>query len=171
MNFSGAPALLIARSTLRSWHGMLLDEPRTPDATPDFEDNEGNVWYIHDDSDFAHPRTYYERLCAALEGGCVLRARERPLAISGGCNTVAWWPKPCTILTGSEELTNLAALDFVQCGKPSRAGAALASPARPQPRAERPPIVPGGAQALRAPTRRRMRKQAHQRRPLPIRRR
>ena len=83
MNFSGAPALLIARSALRSWHGILLDEPRTPDATPDFEDDEGNAWYIHDDFDFAHPRTDYERLCAALEGG-VLGVHERALAISDG---------------------------------------------------------------------------------------
>jgi hypothetical protein len=109
LNFSGAPALLLPRSALPHWHGILVrDEAR--DETPDFEDGEGGAWFVHDAFDFANPVTHYDHLCAAFQddedGNDVRVVRvgdAEALAISDGSDAFAWWAQRGAILANTTE--------------------------------------------------------------------
>jgi hypothetical protein len=115
LNTSGAPVLLAPRSALPHWRGILLQEPRSPDAMVDFVDEHGGEWFIHDAFDFAKPRTDYDRLCGALAGHTELLVPlgdAHALAISDGCDTSAWWREESIVLTGGESTPRLDALTF-----------------------------------------------------------
>jgi len=107
LNTSGAPVLLLPRRVIREWRGILLTTPRSADAMVDFVDEDSVEWFIHDDCDFANPRTDYDRLCAAfVEGTTELLwplGDATALAISDGCDTVAWWRERSMLLTGRED--------------------------------------------------------------------
>ncbi len=118
LNFSGAPALLIARAALGAWGGIMMREPPAPGAEPDFTDSEGNDWYIHDAFDFEHPRTDYERLCGSFPEGVTERVLDAPgFAISDGSDSFAWWPEERAILTNDDEPGSFAGLTFEPCGE------------------------------------------------------
>ncbi len=122
LNFSGAPALLIPKSALASWHGILSSVPPLADASPDFTDPAGVDWYIDDAFDFENPKTDYDHLCAALQDRTerILTTPTGALAISDGCDTAAWWPSRQMILTGSEEETDPRSIErlfFEPCGE------------------------------------------------------
>jgi hypothetical protein len=72
MNFSGAPALLLPRAVLSDWHGILVRAARREDE-PDFVNDSGAAWFVHDAFDFANPVTHYDHLCAAFQVGSNVR--------------------------------------------------------------------------------------------------
>ena len=115
LNTSGAPVLLLPRRVIREWRGILLREPRSPDAMIDYVDEDGGEWFIHDEFDFANPRTDYDRLCASFVDGttellCPV-GDAMALAVSDGSDTAAWHNG--LLLTGVEN-TDADVLD----GKP-----------------------------------------------------
>ena len=116
LNTSGAPVLLLPRRAIRVWRGILLQEPRSSDAMVDFLEEDGSEWFIHDAFDFANPRTDYDRLCGSfVEGTTELLwplGDASALAISDGCDTIAWWSEQRTLLTGKEEAPSVDALEF-----------------------------------------------------------
>jgi hypothetical protein len=115
LNTSGAPALLVPRRVIREWRGILLREPRSDESMVDFVDEDGAEWFIHDDFDFQNPKTDYDRLCGALVSGTtellVPLGDATALAVSDGCDTIAWWPERSMLLTGHEQ-TPSAELSF-----------------------------------------------------------
>lgn len=62
-----AVQLLLPRRVIREWRGILLREPRSPDAMIDYVDEDGGEWFLHD----GDPRTDYARL-RALDGAQLL---------------------------------------------------------------------------------------------------
>jgi hypothetical protein len=104
MSFSGAPALLLPRAALSAWHGILVrDDERA--GEPDFTDDGGNAWFVHDAFDFANPVSHYDHLCAAFQSGSeVLIVRvgdHEAVAISNGDDVVAWWSEQRAIVTNA----------------------------------------------------------------------
>lgn len=106
LNFSGAPALILPRSALADWHGILMRSDER-EARPDFTDHAGGRWFVHDNFDFDHPVTHYDHLCAALGAGeAVMTIRvggHDALAISNGDDTYGWWAQKRAIVTNDTE--------------------------------------------------------------------
>src|SRR5262245_591571 len=94
MNFSGCPALFLPRSALTAWHGILVRDENDK-AEPDFVQDSGGRWFVHDRFDFANPVTHYDHLCAAFVTGEEVRLIRvgdcDALAISTGDDVFGWW--------------------------------------------------------------------------------
>jgi len=105
LDYGGSPALIVPRSAADHWSGIFLPTPRRSGDAPDFQLPDGRAFYIHDDSDFARPRTDYDHLCGALGAAgasvvVLVFAGRMALAVSDGNDTVAWWPARQMLLTG-----------------------------------------------------------------------
>jgi len=113
MSYSGAPALLVHRSALRGWHGILERDDARP-GTADFADAEGGRWWIHDAFDFANPVTHYDQLCGSFgdEYVRVLRVGGHDaLAISDGSDVFAWWAERMAIVANATRAPSAEAWD------------------------------------------------------------
>lgn len=112
LNFSGAPALIVPRAALRAWHGILVRDD-TRDDEPDFEDEDGGAWFVHDAFDFDHPVTHYDHLCASLRDGPVRRVvrvgEHDALAINTGDDAYGWVPERVAVLTNESRVPEGAA--------------------------------------------------------------
>jgi len=109
MDYSGAPALIVPRSTIDQWSGIFLTTPQRTGDNSDFELPDGRAFYIHDDFDFARPQTDYDHLCASLGAAgatvvVLVFGGRSALAVSDGYDNVAWVPRRQLLLTGGGAL-------------------------------------------------------------------
>jgi hypothetical protein len=100
LNFSGAPVMLLPRKAASQWHGILLRDPQSEGATPDFVDANGRNWYMRDEFDFDHPRSDYEFLCARSESAFLHDLGGVKAFVAGdGSDTWAWWDEERVLLS------------------------------------------------------------------------
>jgi hypothetical protein len=94
LNFSGAPALLLAQRAAAAWRGMMLPTAPRDDDTPDFVSADGAPWFTWYALDFDNPQTDYDHLCARLQHGggaavCVARGATESRALGFRTSSIA----------------------------------------------------------------------------------
>ncbi len=102
VNYAKAAPILLPTTLLRCWHGFYLPTTRDNDDL----DMPRQAFRICDDFDFKHPKTDYDRACAALSprravakvrvgsgSGLVFAAVNGPLT---------WWQKQRMLVNGGE---------------------------------------------------------------------
>ena len=115
MNFSGAPALLLPRSSVSAWHGIFSSVPPRRDSKPDLHSDNGDAFYLHDTFDFAYPKTAYDRLCGEFQDRraetlIVPIGEVDAFSVSDGSDTFSWWSDESMIVSGAERLPDRDAL-------------------------------------------------------------
>ena len=102
VNFTKAAAILLPASLLRCWRGFYLAATRDEDDL----DLPRQAFRICDDFDFAHPKTDYDRACAALlPGREVAKVRVGPgfgLAFAATNGPLTWWRQRRMLVNGRE---------------------------------------------------------------------
>ena len=103
MDFSGAPAIVIAECALACWSGFYL--PIADDESiPDIELPDGRKLVMDTTFDFEHPITDYDRVCARREELFVYPVgSSEALVISNGADRVGYWAEERIVLTGGRQ--------------------------------------------------------------------
>jgi hypothetical protein len=102
VNYAKATPILLPTSLLRCWRGFFLPAPRD-DADLELP---RQAFRICDDFDFAHPKTDYDRACAALlQGQEVAKVRVGSgvgLVFAAVNGPLTWWARRRILVNGRE---------------------------------------------------------------------
>jgi len=102
VNFAKAAAVLLPASLLRCWRGFYLPAARD-DADLELP---RQAFRICDDFDFAHPKTDYDRACAALRPGRTVArvrvGRGAGLVFAAVNGPLTWWHGRRMLVNGRE---------------------------------------------------------------------